>query len=591
MGDFMDGYELIDFEEIENNLVFTKKVIEYFKNDYLLIVDFLENDSVWDNSFMLMFKCDKETLHEYKGLMVDNIINVYETVVMSTIQKQTEVNEPFSSVDGPYLDYLNKKELPITILFNDDFCAIQMIRYFINILNYKYDIKIDTYNTFKYDILEILRIYEELANRVGIDRLKLNIDESLEQNYLIFFQYLYKNLMDYINNCFRNDEERKYFVNYLCSIGYAYLKDLELYDDEYSEEDELFMFIMNSDENLFDKFCNDQSLASYVIELLFQCYKDYQLGYDLRKKIDEQVVQDMFESLDDNYNTEYDEEFIINTCDLDYKLSNMLKALKQDFNNEDIYNILLNNIATYKYLIEQGLDARYSEYYKKQIILKIIVDVFEYEVYKKSIDSDYQMIHYEFIKNLKSDDKTINEYFINEGYSLLELYYEYHNEIVTYHEKARKEVYNSNNLETINNLNNFSMFNYFGIDNLNCSLSVDYLNSIFDRVKAVVSTNNLEILSDENTDLLINTLCMNIYMNILLSTELDLNDKKFLSIIDNNDIIKYININPGYLFEICNLFIKYNNNYLSYSKESRLKRKIEDPEKIKKIEKFDKFND
>jgi hypothetical protein len=106
-----------------------------------------------------------------------------------------------------------------------------------------------------------------------------------------------------------------------------------------------------------------------------------------------------------------------------------------------------------------------------------------------------------------------------------------------------------------------------------------------------VSTNNLEILSDENTDLLINTLCMNIYMNILLSTELDINDKKFLSIIDNNDILDYIDSNPKYLFQLCNLFIKYNNSYLSYSKESRLKKKIKEPEKIKRMKSFNKFID
>ena len=58
-------------------------------------------------------------------------------------------------------------------------------------------------------------------------------------------------------------------------------------------------YLMKNRGDLFNEFYNNQSIAIYVVELLFQVYKDYQLGYDIRKTIDDEECQKIMKDYGD----------------------------------------------------------------------------------------------------------------------------------------------------------------------------------------------------------------------------------------------------------------------------------------------------
>ena len=136
---------MANFKELkgqEKTIYFTKVVIEYFRNDFGVIHDFLLEDTPWDIQLAYLLEVNIDEIMRHKELLLNSIITTYHNNVLIYPIK-AGINK-ISLVDKPYVDKIQKGFDPLTIFVDDEQCCVKMIKYFIKLL--PVDIKIVTFN-------------------------------------------------------------------------------------------------------------------------------------------------------------------------------------------------------------------------------------------------------------------------------------------------------------------------------------------------------------------------------------------------------------------------------------------------------------
>lgn len=587
--------EIWNLDYLDGILDFSIDVIEFFKNDYLSIKIFLVQESVWDRNLMLQLSLSSDELVAHKKQMFKYVVMAYYSMVQQMLME--EDNE-ICKVDYPFLQLLNRGINPIDIFVNNNFCSEQMLRHFITLIQDRTDIRIDTYNNFQTNIMDFVSIYVNSYQVFGIDKVSERVDalddKETQEKYIAFYRALVKNVKDYIPTHFRNCEEESSFVNYVFSLYYTDLfKKRE--NNEELESDELDVINMiESDKDLVEVFDYNSSIVILILEYLYHSYQENGLEYDCRKQMQDQTAKDCLCALDDNFDTRFDSDIIINDYTLDKKLSIVLTNFDNaGLSSTEIYQLLLDHTSIYDQLYRVGLDARYSDFYKMLMIRKILSDVFEFESYLKIKLGNNASLHYDYLKNMTLNWENLLNYFIDKGTFLIESYYNYKIQSVNIKEKARLHIYHNDELKFVDQINYYSLINYFAImlGKLKELPSVDYINQMLDLVR------NGQYLVVHDKDTLISTqklvqaMCLNVYEHLVVDAHNITQAKEICNIIENeSNILLYLLQHKDILDYIAKIFMYFNYEPVSYDSELKLRSRINDDYHVKILKKINPFD-
>lgn len=589
-------YEQIWNEDnLDGILDFSIDVIEFFKNDFLSIKIFLLQESVWDQQIMLKSSLSLNELKSNKKNMLKNIVMAYYSMVCELVM---DPDKEIAKVDYPFINLLQKGLNPVDIFVNENFCSVQMFRYYIELTKYRSNIKIDTYNNFQSEVMDFVSIYDTNYRKFKLDEVSEKVDalddKETQDRYINFYREIVKEAKDYIPIHFRDCIEEEEFINYLFSLYYTNLLDKKNKNEELeSDELEVINFIEN-DKDLVEVFDFNPSIVILILEYLYNTYKENGLNYDKRKQVTDKKARDYLRSLDYNFDTKFDTDIIISDYTVDKKLSAILKSFViGKLTSLEIYQLLLDHMSIYDQLYKIGLDARYSDFYKMLMIKKILSDVFEYESYLKSTNDNSSSFHYDELKNMTLNWENLLNYFVDKGVFLIENYYDYHNQSDNIIEKARLHIYQNNELKFVDKINHYSLINYFPIllGKLKELPSVDYINRMLD---IIINGKNI-VAYDKETFIelqkMVQAMCLNVYEHLLLEDQNNENVKILTHIIENeSNLLDYLLNNKNILDSIAMLFITYNRTPVSYDSEIQLRSHIKDDYHIKILKKINPFD-
>lgn len=579
----------MDIEESEkyNNHI---RIIEFFRNDPLVIRDFLATslDTAWDFPFMYKYKLSKEELIEQKKMLLDDIIVCYYDYQYEDEFDKNASNLNKKSVNE--LDYL---------FFCDDNYTIKLIKHFIDYLNTVEDINLNTYNYFKNNIINLMEIYKSEVELMGLDKIDRNnksFYDVFQKAYSVFSKDLFDCIKQYIEVKLEPDEEQK-FINYLFSLTYAYIKFSEETGEELDKNDRDFLELVKSDIDLTEFFYRYPVVAVFVIECVNDLIEEYKENYDLRKNIDDEDSLEVFKKLDDNFDDEFDADIVINNICLDIKLEQIMAFFKardilpgvgfgENLTNQAIIDILDDKYSLYEPLVTVCLDGRYEGEYKKLLIRKIVADCYEYLSYlvtlddKSSFIDSYDEVILEEIKGMKIEWKNIYSVFYTYADELLDIWYRYNNEDINYHTKACLNCKKSGDINRIISIYYYAIYRYTKNNNIKELKSVDLMNDIIEKLES-------NSLSEEDTALS-DIMCLNVYERTLDDKEQD-GIVKFLSKEEN--VNTYFKSNKEKYNELVRIFKRLNKRKISYIEENRLRKKITDKEHVKVIKKLNRYNE
>lgn len=587
--------QMWNIDALDDVLDFSVDVIEFFKNDYLSIKIFLAQESVWDRNLMLKLSLSNDELVESKHKMLKNIVMAYYSMLQEIV---IEPDNMICKVDYPFMKLLNSGLNPVDIFVNENFCSEQMLRHYITLIQDRRTIRIDTYNNFQTNIMDFVSIYTNNYQIFEIDKISERVDalddKKTQQKYIAFYRSLVKNVKDYIPNHFRNTEEESDFINYVFSLFYTDLIKKRNKSEELESEELKVIDFVESDSDLVEVFDFNPSIVILILEYLYNTYQENGLEYDCRKEVCDKNVQDCLRALDDNFDTKFEPDIIISDYTVDNKLSVILDSFdKNGLSSLDIYQLLLDHTSIYYQLYQVGLDARYSDFYKRLMIRKILSDVFEFESYLKVRLDNNASLHYDYLKSIKLNWENLLNYFVDKGTFLIESYYNYHIQSKNFSEKARLHIYRNNELKIIDQINLYSAVNYFAImlGKLKELPSVDYINRMLDAVR---NGQHLVAHNQETLDYvqkLVQAMCLNVYEHLVVDDNNIKNVKEICHIIENeSNILLYLLNNKNVLDYIAMLFIHYNKEAVSYDSELKLRSRINDEHHIKVLKRINPFD-
>ena len=586
------NYSYINSDEYKKAIPFSKYIIEYFKNDYKMIKDFLTNNSPWDLVIEWKLSLTHDELIEKKILMYNVINNTYSKCFLNNLS-ESEYEKII--LEDKSIEYILEHKRYIIQLFSEnlDF-AIKIIKFYIETLKIQTNIKECTYNKYKYDIENVIGIYNMEYMKTGMD------DElSDEENAINFFNITNYKIKRYIKRNFKFENEGKNFINYIISLSYAYLKYLENeYDDEILEEEIDFLKAVEKLDDLNNLFDENDKFFTIAFETLSSCLLEYRQSYDLRKKIDDNKSIEIFKKLDKNYDTIFLDDIVIEDYTIDILFERIINDFIKDLNNDQIFDLLTDEISIYSDLFKNGLDPRYEKKYKLLIMRKIITNSYEYLLYlyrnkDERIDIN---VNLNDVK-LPIKDDNVFSYFCNNYNDILNMYREYNKKTLNFHEKNRIDIYNGNSNDIIKMKKTYFYIEgrYIGIiHGLVKQLdSVDYINDIYLKINRDYK---LELNGIKEIEKYYKTICFYVYERLVnikdcpeyLKNEIQ-NIIKIISSI-NNFSDEFINSKEN--FEKINLwFINLSMRELSYYEELKLRKKIENPEHIKVLNRLNEFNE
>lgn len=166
----MYNFEMINYDELQDILDFSIYVIEFFRNDQLMIRDFLCEKSPWDCTVCFQLKITIEELNYKKLEMLRSIISRYSEYIKA-IYYDSQINDDdltLSEIDSYITDYINSHPNLLMIFKGNDTCSIKLINMYIRVIEEKYNINIDTHNLYKCEIFKIMKIYKYLMQENNI---------------------------------------------------------------------------------------------------------------------------------------------------------------------------------------------------------------------------------------------------------------------------------------------------------------------------------------------------------------------------------------------------------------------------------------
>lgn len=431
----------------------------------------------------------------------------------------------------------------------------------------------------------------------------------------------YKNddrrILNYLNNEFESQIDKNYFLNYILSNVYAYLK---LNGCNNEEESNLVKLTEKLDRRM-KCFYEDSEFVIKLVKKYFDIYDDIKWFdfKDVRDDIDFNEI-DLIYKLDDSYKHPSDIIKNINSISSILKdiqnfingvLDNLTMHEKTDEEIVEWFNKLFNNGIAIKY--ENFLfDKNSDKYFRDLIKLYFLSSYYEYCNYNKDKLSDGEESLYDYI------DNGIN---INDG---LEIYDDEENQgiiinsVINYMSskesdefKARKKIVDDGKLKSILRFNPYIFLEYrriFGILLPNeTSKSTEYGNSIlgilcdiipysknlednvinYHKISRVFKGDYYSINMDLNE--IVGFILSNIYENLISKDKLSEEENNFVRSMENNIIEINDIIDDDELFgQLLFYFFNLNDEYLNDEILKKL-RNSGNNEKVKVLKKYDPF--
>lgn len=619
----MESYEYLDSQEFEDVIDFAIFVIEYFKNNYLIIRDFLFKDSPWDiliswkisaehpefiNYDTFNDKGEKELSHEelvQKKIYLLSIIHTtYYNCVLASLSKNTEDGYvEGSEIDKKLYEMVADEKDQTTLMLKNDLFAIKILKFFIHAIEVKlgHSIKTNTYNRYKYELRDIHELWKKEFKKRDMDKIIKNYESNglVEDEILIicFNKSISNQVREYISGIFRNEEEVYGFINYLFTLAYSYLIKMRESGEEIVEIEEDIIELVEGDENLTNIFFSNFNVASQILENVFDSMMEFGSKYDLSHEINDEDCKAIIRDLDEHYDDEFEPDCMLHTYSLDYDLRYIINRLLKQNDYTEFMSLLLDDREIYDLLFYTFLDARNSSFYKVEMIRKIIADVFEFLEYRLTLINNLEdRKHYEEIKNLKTDKASIINYFVNNYIYLLEKYSEYNECSDYFSEKTLFKNFKAGNIPKLDKLSLYSFHRYVNIvcGNLVELKSVDYLNNL---LKSIKSSELFVIKNDaEINDKLFRLVCLNLYERLVTEQIIDETSKKNINeIIDfieqTDDFSNLFISNPPLCMKILNLFLSLNTEDITNASEFMYRSKITDEKQIKVLKKLNKYEE
>lgn len=586
------NYSYINSDEYKKAIPFSKYIIEYFKNDYKMIKDFLTNNSPWDLVIEWKLSLTHDELIEKKVLMYNVINNTYSKCFLNNLS-ESEYEKII--LEDKSIEYILEHKRYIIQLFSEnlDF-AIKIIKFYIETLKIQTNIKECTYNKYKYDIENVIGIYNMEYMKTGMD------DElSDEENAINFFNITNYKIKRYIKRNFKFENEGNNFINYIISLSYAYLKYLENeYDDEILEEEIDFLKAVEKLDDLNNLFDENDKFFTIAFETLSSCLLEYRQSYDLRKKIDDNKSIEIFKKLDKNYDTIFLDDIVIEDYTIDILFERIINDFIKDLNNDQIFDLLTDEISIYSDLFSNGLDPRFEKKYKLLLIRKLIVNSYEYLLYLYD-NKDDRLDLDEKIESIKlpKKDQDVIAFFCNNYNDILNMYRDYYRKDVNFFDRVRINIYKDHKCDLIKMKNTYNYIEgrYFGImmGKVQKLESVDYINDIY---KRIVVENKVVLNGTEEIEKYFKTICFYIYERIININDCSQNVKiEIKEMIDTIGSIKNFSTeifkNQDLLQKINYWYISLSIKNISYYEETKLRDKIHNQEHIKVLNRLNEFNE
>lgn len=586
------NFDYIITDEFRTSIPFSKYIIEYFKNDYKMIRDFLINNSPWDLIIEWKLSLTHDELIEKKVKMYNVIYNTYLNCFLKCL---SESDYEKIIANDKTIEYILKHKKFVIQLFSEnlDF-AIKIIKFYMEVLKTQTNIREWTYNKYKNDIENVIGIYNMEYMKIGMDE-----DSSEEENATNFFNMTNYKIKRYIKNTFIFKNEKEEFINYMISLSYAYLKDMmNAYDDEILDEEIDFINIVEKTDNFKKLFDRNDKFFSVLFETLSSCLLEYRQSCDLRKKITDHKSIDLFKKLDKNFDTKYCDDIVVEDYTIDILFERILNNFMNELNNEQIFDLLTDEVSIYSDLFSNGLDPRFEKRYKLLIIRKLIVNSYEYlfYLYKSKDDRIDTSIDFETIK-LPIKDDTVFSFFCNNYNDILNMYREYQKNDINFHERVRIDIYHEykDNLIKMKNTYYFIEGRYLGIISgmIKKLESVDYINDIH---RKIFINKKLELNGIDEIEKYYKTICFYVYERLIDVKNCSENIKneiqdiiKIISSI-NNFMDEFINNRQNFQ-KVNNWFINLSVKEVSYYEENKLRNRISNPEHIKVLNRLNEFNE
>lgn len=579
-------------DEFRSAIPFSKYVIELFKNDYRMIKDFLTNNSPWDLMVEWNLSLTHDELIEKKVKMYNVINNTYSNCFFNCLSKNEF--EKIISKDKA-LEYVMKNKVYTIQLFSENLeFATKMIKLYIEFLKRQTDIKECTYNKYKYDVENIIGIY-------NMEYMKNDMDEDLiyEENAINFFNMTNYKIKRYINNTFTFKNEKEEFINYIISLAYAYLKDMmNTSDEDILDEEVMFIRTIEKEKDLKNLFNKDDNFFTVLFETLSSCLLEYRQSYDLRKKVIDDKSVEVFKNLDKNFNVEYPDDIVVEDYTIDILFERILKIFIDDLNNEQIFDLLTDEISIYNDLFSNGLDPRFEKRYKLLMMRKLIVNSYEYLFYLYNIKDeriDFDVVLKDI--RLPKNDDAVFSFFCNNYDSILTMYREYNNKDINFNERVRLDIYNNNreNLKKMKKTYFFIEGRYLGIMSgvIRKLDSVDYINEIN---RKIFLENRFELYGINEVEKYFKTICYYVYERIInmndCSNSLKMEITNMITAISSIENFTEEFLNNKELFGKINFwYVNLSTKEISYYEESKLRNKINNPEHIKVLNRLNVFDE
>lgn len=606
-------YEYINSESYEEIKDFALYIIDYFDNDYLIIRDFLIKPSPWDDNILfgineryidivpLEIIKDKsriniKDLEKMKQKMLLEILTTYNfSIIIPFLEQFNLTNDDVSiaSLDGTLIEKNKKASANPALLAFDDFYMLRLIQFYVKTLSIKtdYNFRINTYNQFKFDVIKIDKIFNEVANKYNIYKVIADYESNetieAEEKMMSFNKELVNKVKCYINMNFRTKEDVYDFVNYLFSVVYAYLMVQKERGEEIEGIEEDIIDATEGAVNLTELFYSDICIASEVIEQVHDNIVEFGREYDLRERLKNRNQKDIMGDLDLYYGQKKKNDVVIHTYSIDFKLRNLILSLLIKNGIQNTFDILMDktslNDNLYDYLFELKLDARNSNFYKKEMIKKIVTDVLEYLNYKDRNEEDEKK--YNEIKSLNSFFELLNFFTDNFTY-LINTYLEYNRDCLFAHEKARFNCIKNKDIKKMEQLYFYCIDRYLEIfaSKYNEIGYLDDLNKIIDNYY------NNGVLSLNIND--INKIIIYVYERLVCEKSLfkipdEMRGNLLLYIEKRNDY-SYVERNKM-LDLIIQLFLKITALSFGNEDECEIRKNIKNKEKIKILENMKKY--
>lgn len=574
-------------------------MFNFFENDYLIIKDFMQKDTPWNEIFCLNLKITDDELFQLKTDLLSKMIFSYQYDVIYPIQYSNKSEKSFCEPDIiVYKDILRiKEELEKNDMYSEDnlvsayseyinintFAFIQIVKYYFSLLSIQgYKLEKNNCNAFRNDIKNMYEIYDNLQVNTGLIYME---NQENQEKYNIFYNKLFNEEKKYIDNSFRTKYEKSIFIKYLVSLVYAYLKSL----NNLTDEDEMILEMIENNETFVGNIFNYKDLFCLVLEIIYNLYYDYGEYYDFRDRIKDNY--EVINKLDNTFKEVENPKYKMDSLYTEVYLELVFESFELDkMSIDEVFNYLMSHkMSIYDRLYESYLDPRFEQEYKQDLIRKIVADTYEYQCYLDTcFDVELSNNHYKKLKDIDTSKfENILEYFVDNYSSLIENYYIYQHETVYFNEKARLQICKLRELDKIIEINKFSISRYLSVlaKKVIELPSVDYMNKCIQAI-----SNGYKDYEYDDIIKMLSVMCLNIYEKILLD-KVEGDAMPYLkSYIENTeDIGEHLMNDETTRKNLEKLFIELNGPDVSYFREVKARKKIDDNYQkiLKKLNPFD----